>query len=621
MNCKKLFFIAALAAFCAAPAAGETLTPADEFYLAQAGNEAAPDESAPAAQPQPDLEIRSRQSANPLMNAAQNGDAGQIRALLADGAKVDAHGKNKITPLMAASLFTSAPEAVKALIDGGANVNAVSRSGWTPLMFALYTGEDTAVAETLLRAGAEVNAQNADGWTPLMFALRSNTPREFIETLISDRGAYPEARAKDRTTPMMIACEHTKDAKIIELLYDSRAEIALPRANGDTPLHFAARNPTDAAPDIIRFLVEHRADVTAKNNTGATPLMTAAQSSTRTDVIDALLSADWHVNAKKNDGMTALMLAAGNPTPAALDIAKRLEAAGADFETTDKYGRTASVVALRTAHSVEMVRQLRQSALDHSARKQALRLTVIPIADRLGEIARHYTAQKPQPEAADGTQTVPEAADNAEQHELVEKIQEDTEQELPDAESPQEPTAPRFGFAMKANGASRTSAPAKTADGRKSEIAALSSASLAARHISDTSLRAAQIHASEELRPFAKRRALKKLRVTRKTDPVLIPPLLMAAVNPTGAAPDIIAYLLETGEKLEACDTDGRTALICAVRYNSSPLAARALLQSGANPRVAFKKSSLRQLLRYNKEMENADKVALAQLIIEKKKK
>lgn len=600
MNCKKLFFLAALAAFCATPAACDTLAPADEFYLAQAGDEAAPDESASAVQSKPDLEITVRQSSNPLLNAAQNGDANQIRALLADGAKVDAHGKNKITPLMAASLFTSAPEAVKALIDGGANVNAVSRRGWTPLMFALCTGEDTAVAEALLQAGAEVNVQNAGGWTPLMFALRSNTPREFIEKLIRDCGAYPEARAKDRTTPMMIACEHTKDAQIVELLYDSRAEIALPRANGDTPLHFAALNPTDAAADIIRFLVEHRAEVTAKNNTGATPLMTAAQSSARTDVIDALLSADWHVNAKKDDGMTALMLAAGNPTPAALEIAKRLEAAGADFETTDKYGRTTSTVALRTAHSAEMVRQLRQSTLDHSARKQALHLTVIPIARRLDDIARRYTSQNPQPTAADETQSAPDTSDDAEQHESA---------------------APRSGFAKKTNGVSLTPVSAKKADGRKSEIAALSSISIAARHISDTSLSAAQIRASEELRPFAKRRALKKLRVTRKTDPVLIPPLLMAAVNPTEAAPDIIAHLLETGEKLEACDSEGRTALICAVRYNSSPLAARALLEAGANPRVAFKKSSLRQLLRYNKEMGNDDKVALAQLIIEKKKK
>jgi ankyrin repeat protein len=89
-------------------------------------------------------------------------------------------------------------------------------------------------------------------------------------------------------------------------------------------------------------------------------------------------------------------------------------------------------------------------------------------------------------------------------------------------------------------------------------------------------------------------------------------PLIAAAVNPTEAAPDIIRYLLERGEPLEGRDTSGRTALVCAVRYNASPLAAEALAEAGASRKIRWKNASLRQLLRYNSAMKAEDKVRLA---------
>ena len=89
-------------------------------------------------------------------------------------------------------------------------------------------------------------------------------------------------------------------------------------------------------------------------------------------------------------------------------------------------------------------------------------------------------------------------------------------------------------------------------------------------------------------------------------------PLLTAALNPTEAAPDIIRWLLSRVEPLEERDENGRTALVRAVRYNASPLAAEALASAGASLKVRWKGASWRQLLRYNSVMEAADKVSLA---------
>ena len=92
-------------------------------------------------------------------------------------------------------------------------------------------------------------------------------------------------------------------------------------------------------------------------------------------------------------------------------------------------------------------------------------------------------------------------------------------------------------------------------------------------------------------------------------------PLMLAAVNPTDAAPEIIAWLLEQGEELEARDGEGRTALVCAVRYNSSPLAARALIEAGADTRARFNGNALRRLLRFNNRMSERDKKTIVPLL------
>jgi len=104
-----------------------------------------------------------------LIEAATNGEAEKVQALLKAGADPNAIDGYYISALMRAA-GEGHTGAVKALLDGGANVNMTSLwLGQTALM-AAADGGHAEVVKTLLLAGADVNATAEDGRTALMFA-------------------------------------------------------------------------------------------------------------------------------------------------------------------------------------------------------------------------------------------------------------------------------------------------------------------------------------------------------------------------------------------------------------------------------------------------------------------
>ncbi|SDE68794.1 ankyrin repeat domain-containing protein [Ruegeria marina] len=95
--------------------------------------------------------------AGPLFDAAKQGDALTVKALLESGASVDERGPNKATPLIAASL-EGHTDTVAALIKAGADVMARNRSGFTALHAAAFSGH-VETARLLLASGADVNGR------------------------------------------------------------------------------------------------------------------------------------------------------------------------------------------------------------------------------------------------------------------------------------------------------------------------------------------------------------------------------------------------------------------------------------------------------------------------------
>jgi len=175
-----------------------------------------------------------------LFAAAAQGDAPQIKALAAKGAKTDAKDGHGRTPLHVAA-FGAKREAMRALVAAGANPNALendrydivtiaavandvptlnvalelgcsaknitSRYDGTALIAAAHLGH-AEVVRTLIRAGAPLDHVNNLGWTAVIesIVLGDGGPRH-IDTLKSliQAGANLNLADRQGQTPLKLA--------------------------------------------------------------------------------------------------------------------------------------------------------------------------------------------------------------------------------------------------------------------------------------------------------------------------------------------------------------------------------------------------------------------------------
>ncbi len=126
-----------------------------------------------------------------LADAAQQGDAEGVRALLKQKADVNAPQGDGSTALHWAA-HNDDVEMAKILLAAGASVKAVTRIGAaTPLFMACRNG-NAALIEVLIKAGSDPNSMDEHGTTPLMMAAAAGNP-EGVKALL-DRGADVNAR-------------------------------------------------------------------------------------------------------------------------------------------------------------------------------------------------------------------------------------------------------------------------------------------------------------------------------------------------------------------------------------------------------------------------------------------
>ena len=107
--------------------------------------------------------------ADPIHDAAKNGNLAGVQAQLDAGADVNAKDKNEWTPLHNAAT-QGHKEIVELLLAKGADVNAKHKYGLTPLHRAAFYGHKE-VVQMLIAAGADVNAKDDNGDTPLDVAV------------------------------------------------------------------------------------------------------------------------------------------------------------------------------------------------------------------------------------------------------------------------------------------------------------------------------------------------------------------------------------------------------------------------------------------------------------------
>ncbi|GIW52076.1 MAG: hypothetical protein KatS3mg081_1431 [Gemmatimonadales bacterium] len=153
---------------------------------------------------------------SPVADAAQRGDLETVRALLQEGADVNAPQNDGMTALHWAALQGNVPM-VRLLIYAGANLEATTRlGGYTPLHLASQKGAAEAL-RVLLEAGSNVHAVTTTGAQAIHFAALAGNP-DALKVLLS-HGADPNAKESyaDRT-PLMFAAAYNRVAAIQVLL-------------------------------------------------------------------------------------------------------------------------------------------------------------------------------------------------------------------------------------------------------------------------------------------------------------------------------------------------------------------------------------------------------------------
>ncbi len=168
--------------------------------------------------------------AGPLHDAARSGDLAKARALIGEGALIDARSARGETPLILAILAGN--EAIaELLIEHGAAVDARNTGGFTPLHAAAYAG-DRAMAELLIERGADVNdARNKAGVTPLFPAIEEDHPA--VAELLIARGADLRPQERHGYTALTRAL-FKGNQDVVSLLRAEGAECQGPKVLGDS---------------------------------------------------------------------------------------------------------------------------------------------------------------------------------------------------------------------------------------------------------------------------------------------------------------------------------------------------------------------------------------------------
>gem|GEM_PF-1113339 len=288
-----------------------------------------------------DVNTKDENGGNKLMAAAFWGHEGVVRVILDAGAEVNAKNNLGKTALMYAAHRKEYGKNMQMLLDAGAEVNAKNNSGQTALIYALDGGVQ-AFVQLLLDAGAEVDAKDDNGWTALNSVLREEEQVDIIKMLLDAGAEFGEKG--DHSTRLIYAVENEYYGAI-RVLVDSKVDINAAKKNGVTALMTACDKANEKA---VRMLLDAGAEVNAKNsNIGQTALMYAARSNWYGKNVQILVDAGAEVNAKNSNGITALMAAAAKGNTTAV---RMLLDAGAEFDAKDNDGETALMAAANCGH-------------------------------------------------------------------------------------------------------------------------------------------------------------------------------------------------------------------------------------------------------------------------------
>lgn len=250
---------------------------------------------------------------------------------------------------------------VRALLKNGADVNASQPDGTTALHWAAQNN-DLAMAGELLAAGAKADASNRYAVTPLYFAC-INGNAEFIEKLVA-AGADPNAALMEGQSPLMTAAKAGSAVAVEALLKVGAVVDAKETWRGQTALMLAS---AQGHTEVVRLLIAKGADIRARSNLPPQPPAPPRPSA---EVVDNMQAANGNLNAG-GGGFTALLFAAREGH---IPVLKLLLGAGADSSDKLPNGYSALMLALLNAHF-----EAADILLDHGADPNADAKGIAPL--------------------------------------------------------------------------------------------------------------------------------------------------------------------------------------------------------------------------------------------------
>jgi ankyrin repeat protein len=236
----------------------------------------------------------------PLADAAERQNFAEVRALVENGADVNAPQADGMTALHWAAYHDDL-EAARLLITAGADAKAANRYGVQPLSLACTNG-NAALVEALLAAGADPNAALAGGETPLMTAARTGRLGP-VQALLANAAGVNAKERRGQTALMWAAAEG--HLEVVDALLEADADFRTPLKSGFTPFFFAVREGhADAAFRLLEAGVDVNDSLRPAQGKAYSPLILAVENG-HFELAAALLKAGADPNAKPS-GYTAL---------------------------------------------------------------------------------------------------------------------------------------------------------------------------------------------------------------------------------------------------------------------------------------------------------------------------
>lgn len=267
---------------------------------------------------------------NPLVQAAMSGNIAAVRALLGQGANIEAIDDSCGCTALAGAAANGQADMVKFLLDKGAKIDAGEGGSGTAL-FRAVEGDRTELVNLLLDKGANVDAADHMGTTPLMEAVEKNQPA--LVELLLQRGARTDTRDKNGRRTALFRAAMAGNLEILNLLLDKGADANAHLSDDDSALQIAAMNGRN---EVVKDLLARGANTEIKDDLCQTPLLIAAQWG-KAEVAMQLLDGGAKMEATNNQGETALHVAA---QWGSTEVVKLLLDRGAQIEARDKDGFT-----------------------------------------------------------------------------------------------------------------------------------------------------------------------------------------------------------------------------------------------------------------------------------------